>query len=99
VPLGAAVHRGVFTIAGHATIPPFADRIPLMRNPAAPRAWDARVWYLWDGVSEWRVGARRSSNSDSVPKGNLERHHVDRTPRGRLATRSRDAPYGEDGAG
>jgi hypothetical protein len=56
VPLGAAVHRGVFTIAGHATIPPFADHIPVMRNPAAPQAWDAKVWYLWDGVSESRVG-------------------------------------------
>lgn len=54
-PLGAACARGIARIIGHAPIPPQAEAFPTFRTGFG-RPGQSRVWWLWDGTKEWRVG-------------------------------------------
>jgi hypothetical protein len=59
-PLGAAVNRGLVEVVGNITVPPELSEFPVFRsgipdqNPQNPRI--VKVWWLWDGKNEWRVG-------------------------------------------
>jgi len=58
-PLGAAINRGIFKIAGNAAIPDKFREFPVFRaagfiDPTTRKVDD---WWLWDGEEEWRVGA------------------------------------------
>ncbi|WP_141100995.1 hypothetical protein [Roseateles aquatilis] len=57
VPLGAAVSRGIFAVAGNAALPLAVIKFPLFRSGIVdPSTRKVRTWWLWDGESEWRIG-------------------------------------------
>ncbi|WP_156463983.1 hypothetical protein [Devosia sp. Leaf420] len=56
-PLGAAVNRGIVSIAGHVDIPADAREFPIFRAGMPGRDMrEGSPWWLWDGEKEWRVG-------------------------------------------
>lgn len=57
-PLGAAVNRGIVSVAGSLPVPPERARFPLFRA-AMPNLATGGVaaWWLWDGENEWPAGA------------------------------------------
>jgi hypothetical protein len=56
-PLGAAVNRGLVTVAAHAVLPLEAQTFPLFRcGFENPMTGKIDCWWLWDGEKEWRVG-------------------------------------------
>ncbi len=55
-PLQNAIKHGDVTIVGNEPIPPNASKFPTFRSGLAnPATGKASVWWLWDGVKEWRV--------------------------------------------
>jgi hypothetical protein len=56
-PLQAAVNEDLLSIVGNVPVPePLAD-FPVFRNGTPdPSTKKVRVWWLWDGNKEWRVG-------------------------------------------
>jgi hypothetical protein len=56
-PLGAAVNRSLVSIVGNVVVPPEAQAFPTFRGGVAnPPTGKVKVWWLWDGEKEWRVG-------------------------------------------
>jgi hypothetical protein len=56
-PLHSAVSRGIVEIAGHMEIPDALKPFPVFRNGLPhPHRKRVDVWWLWDGVKEWRIG-------------------------------------------
>jgi hypothetical protein len=56
-PLGAAVNRGIVSIVGNVVVPTEAKAFPTFRNGVIdPSTGRVKVWWLWDGEKEWRVG-------------------------------------------
>jgi hypothetical protein len=57
-PLQAAIEAGIVQVAGNASLPVGAAKLPVFRagvmNPATRKVG---VWWLWDGEREWRVGS------------------------------------------
>ena len=56
-PLEAAVQMGIFEVADNAPIAEQNQPFPLFRDGCADENGRVLVWYLWDGVREWRIGA------------------------------------------
>jgi hypothetical protein len=55
-PLGAAIHRGIFAIAGHVPLSEQAQVFPVFREGNPDHEGKIHNWWLWDGVTERRVG-------------------------------------------
>ena len=56
-PLGAAVNRSIVSIVGNVVVPLEAQAFPTFRNGVIdPSTGRVKVWWLWDGEKEWRVG-------------------------------------------
>ena len=55
-PLGAAVHRGIFTIAGHVPLSEKAKVLPHFREGNPDREGKVKLWSIWDGEQSRRVG-------------------------------------------
>jgi hypothetical protein len=56
-PLQAAVNRTIFRIVANSPVPEFAKSFPLFRTGVVdPRTGKVKVWWLWDGEKEWKVG-------------------------------------------
>lgn len=56
-PLQAAVGRNIFEIVGNVPVPDFARPFPLFRTGVEdPETRKVKVWWLWDGKKEWKVG-------------------------------------------
>lgn len=56
-PLGAAVNRGIVSIAGNVVVPLEAQAFPTFRSGIGGLSTGrVKVWWLWDGEKEWRVG-------------------------------------------
>jgi hypothetical protein len=56
-PLGAAVNRGIVSIVGNVVVPLEAQAFPTFRAGVIdPSTRKVKVWWLWDGEKEWRVG-------------------------------------------
>ena len=56
-PLQAAVNRGIFEVVGNCVVPEFAKAFPLFRAGVAdPATRKVKMWWLWDGEKEWKVG-------------------------------------------
>jgi hypothetical protein len=56
-PLGAAVNRGIVSIVDNVAVPLEAQSFPTFRaGMANPPTDKVKVWWLWDGEKEWRVG-------------------------------------------
>jgi hypothetical protein len=54
-PLGAAVNRGIVSIVDNVVVPP--EAFPTFRGGVIdPSTGKVKVWWLWDGEREWRVG-------------------------------------------
>jgi hypothetical protein len=54
-PLGAACNRGIVRVVAEEEIPASAQTFPLFRSGSADAQGEVKVWFLWDGVREWRV--------------------------------------------
>jgi hypothetical protein len=56
-PLQAAVNRRIFDLVGRCPVPDFAKPFPLFRTGVEdPATLKVKVWWLWDGEKEWKVG-------------------------------------------
>jgi hypothetical protein len=56
-PVQAAVNRKIFSVVGHAAIPPHANEFPLFRNGVInPQTGKVDQWWLWDGTKSWKIG-------------------------------------------
>ena len=56
-PLAAAIKRGIFKVVGHKDVAPQNKPFPLFRDGVAdPKTNKVKVWWLWDGEKEWKVG-------------------------------------------
>ena len=55
-PLKHAVRRKIVSVVGQADVPPAARYFPTFRTGVPDRSGKVRVWFLWDGSNEWRVG-------------------------------------------
>jgi len=56
-PLQAAVNRKIFAVVGNCPVPDFAKPFPLFRSGVVdPATRKVKVWWLWDGEKEWKVG-------------------------------------------
>lgn len=56
-PLEAAVKQGIFEIVDNSPVPEFARSFPLFRTGVEdPTTRKVKVWWLWDGEKEWKVG-------------------------------------------
>ena len=56
-PLGVALRKGIFEVAGHSEIPDELRRFPMFRGGFVDR--DSRKildWFLWDGEKTYKVG-------------------------------------------
>lgn len=56
-PLGAACKREVVHIVGNEPLPEAAQAFPVFRAGVQNAQGIVEVWWLWDGSSEWKVGA------------------------------------------
>jgi hypothetical protein len=57
LPLQAAVNRKIFAVVGNCAVPDFAKPFPLFRTGVEdPATRKVKVWWLWDGEKEWKVG-------------------------------------------
>jgi hypothetical protein len=57
-PLQAAVSQGIATVVGNVQVPKDASDFPTFRAGVIdPATGKVRVWWLWNGEKEWRVGA------------------------------------------
>ena len=55
-PLGAACNRGIVNVVANEPIPPHAKAFPIFRSRVKTPEGSG-PWWLWDGKSEWKVGA------------------------------------------
>lgn len=56
-PVAAAIKRGIFKVIGHHEVAPQNKPFPLFRDGVPdPKTKKVAVWWLWDGVKEWKVG-------------------------------------------
>jgi hypothetical protein len=56
-PLQAAVSRNIFEVVVNCPVPDFARPFPLFRSGVVdPATQRVKVWWLWDGEKEWKVG-------------------------------------------
>ena len=56
-PVAAAIKRGIFAVVGHRDVAPQNKSFPLFRDGVAdPKTNKVKVWWLWDGEKEWKVG-------------------------------------------
>ncbi|MHB1003549.1 MAG: hypothetical protein ACYC1B_06965 [Thermoleophilia bacterium] len=58
VPLGAMVNRDIVKVVANEPIPEENREFPLFRAGNADTLGDGKVkvWWLWDGENEWKVG-------------------------------------------
>lgn len=57
LPLQAVMNRGIFEVVGNVAVPDCAMAFPLFRTGFIdPVNRKVKVWWLWDGVKEWKVG-------------------------------------------
>jgi hypothetical protein len=55
-PVQAAINRQIVEVVGHENVPAHVQ-FPLFRNGVPnPTTGKVEVWWLWDGVKEWKVG-------------------------------------------
>ena len=55
-PVQAAVSRKIFSVAGHADLPPHARAFPLFRAGAfIPSTGKVEQWWLWNGAKSWKI--------------------------------------------
>lgn len=65
-PLRAAVRKGIFELIGHHEVARPNKPFPTFRDGFAdPKTKKVAVWWLWDGESEWKVGARLLLNKEN----------------------------------
>jgi hypothetical protein len=56
-PVAAALNRGMVRFAGSASIPPHAQKFPLLRQRGKVLASGVVAdWWLYDGSRQWRIG-------------------------------------------
>jgi hypothetical protein len=56
-PLQAALNRTIFDVVSNCPVPDFAKPFPLFRTGVEdPATRKVKVWWLWDGEKEWKVG-------------------------------------------
>jgi hypothetical protein len=56
-PLQAALNKGIFEVVSNFSVPESAKNLPLFRTGVIdPKTGRVKVWWLWDGQREWRVG-------------------------------------------
>ncbi|HET6915830.1 MAG TPA: hypothetical protein VFH56_07040 [Acidimicrobiales bacterium] len=56
-PLAASLRAGEVKIVANEPVPERCRSFPLFRNGVRdPRTGRVKVWWLWDGVREWKVG-------------------------------------------
>jgi len=55
-PLGAACNRKLVRVVAEEPIPEWACPFPVFRQGNADANGHVRIWFLWDGEREWRVG-------------------------------------------
>jgi hypothetical protein len=55
-PLAAAIKRGLVDIVSNVSVPSALNTFPTFRAGLVDREGKVRVWWLWDGEKEWRVG-------------------------------------------
>jgi hypothetical protein len=56
-PLGVACNRGIVSIVANETVPMHAAAFPTFRSGTPGLDGRVETWWLWDGTTEWRVGA------------------------------------------
>lgn len=56
-PLAAAVQAGIFEVICNQPIAGDNQPFPVFRDGNADSNGRVTVWYLWDGVREWKIGA------------------------------------------
>ena len=55
-PLGAACNRGIVHVVANKKIPESATKLPTFRTGIPDKYGKVKIWWLWDGVREWKVG-------------------------------------------
>jgi hypothetical protein len=56
-PLQAAVDRKIFEVVANLPVPDSAKKFPLFRTGVVdPTTGKVKVWWLWDGEKEWKIG-------------------------------------------
>lgn len=56
-PLQAALNQGIFCVVANHSVPATASTFPLFRTGIEdPQTRKVKVWWLWDGEKEWKVG-------------------------------------------
>ncbi len=56
-PLQAALNRGIFVLVANHPVPEAALEFPLFRAGSVdPASGKVKIWWLWDGHKEWKVG-------------------------------------------
>jgi len=56
-PLTAAIRQGIFEVVGNVSVPIELLEFPIFRDGIAdPKTKKVKVWWLWDGEKETRVG-------------------------------------------
>lgn len=61
--VGPAVSQHLVTVVGHVDLPPEGIQFPLFKACIRPKT-GPRIWYLWDGEKEWRVGTLPPEQTD-----------------------------------
>jgi hypothetical protein len=55
-PLSAALNQNILSVASNQPLPAAFQPFPVFRAGVQNKQGKVEVWWLWDGVKEWRVG-------------------------------------------
>jgi hypothetical protein len=55
-PFTSAVNQHLYEVVGHEPVPQEFSQFPLFRSGFVDKNGNVKIWWLWDGKTEWRVG-------------------------------------------
>jgi len=68
-PLGAACNRKIVHIVANEDVPAWALPFPLFRSGTRGADGTVKVWWLWDGNREWKIGSLKTEQQSLPIRG------------------------------
>ncbi len=65
-PLSAAVNKGIVKVVANFKVPKRALKFPIFKTGVPDNSGKVKIWWLWDGEKEWKVGIL-SNEQDHYP--------------------------------